>query len=167
MVWQVNVAIRAGGQPVALTTAPPPAATASTTLNMSASLPRNECVTAESSYGRTFGEDCGYPAILGTNASGDLVELNASAAIGADGSSLVLRAKAPPGFVPTATAYGRASWPRTVFFGAVGGLPVLPWLADLNATDARLLPTWVGDDPEVMAAEAAAGPKQWFGEALS
>ena len=50
-----------------------------------------------------------------------LLSLNASAVIGSDGASIVLTNTdpAPAGFVAAATSYGRASWPRTVFFAKV------------------------------------------------
>ena len=85
-------------------------------------MPRNECITA--GFASTFPEDCGYPMILGTHANGTAAALNASAAVGADGSSVLLTAAAPEGFTPTATSYGRASWPRTVFFSKEGGPPL-------------------------------------------
>ena len=60
--------------------------------------------------------------------------LNASAgmAIGPDGHSLLLAAKAPDGFVATGSSYGRASWPMTVFFAAQGGNPVIPWYSNFS-----------------------------------
>ena len=39
-----------------------------------------------------------------------------------------------PGFKPTATSYGRASWPVTAFFSAAGA-PVLPWYANISSAD--------------------------------
>tara|TARA_B110001452_G_scaffold17861_1_gene14527 strand:+ start:153 stop:617 length:465 start_codon:yes stop_codon:yes gene_type:complete len=76
------------------------------------------------------------PAILGVLANGTKASLNASAAIGADGSSIVLTAvAAPAGFTPTASSYGRASWPRTIFFSTEGGLPVIPWFANFSTTN--------------------------------
>ena len=35
-----------------------------------------------------------------------------------------------PRFTPSATSYGRASWPMTLFFSLENGLPLLPWLKD-------------------------------------
>ena len=56
------------------------------------------------------------------------VYLNASATIGADGSSLVFKATAPTGFTPLETSYGRASWPMTVFFSSEVCARVRAWV---------------------------------------
>ena len=76
----------------------------------------------------------GYPTIEGVLANGTAASLNATATIGADGSSLVLTAGAPAGFKPTASSYGRASWPLTTFFSQ-SGLPVIPWYANFTTVD--------------------------------
>jgi len=133
-----TVAIRLqGGQPASLTTVAPASATQSTTLNKSTSVPRNRCITDNAGFGITFPEDCGYPSIEGFLANGTAVSLNATAAIGADKSSIVLTVpRAPIGFNATATSYGRASWPMTVFFDAAGDkLPVIPWFSNFSCTD--------------------------------
>ena len=139
---EVTVAVRARGEPTSLTTDAPIAATQSSTLGVGADVTRTECITANPGYGLTFPEDCGYPQIIGINSSGAILSLNASARIGADGSSIMLVVYSPPpGFTAQATSYGRASWPRTVFFSASGDrLPVLPWFATLNQTSAFSLP---------------------------
>ena len=88
--------------------------------------------------------DCGHPQIIGANAWS---MLNATATIGSDGSSIVLTATAPAGFQPVATSYGRASWPRTVFYA--GDLPVIPWYSDMAATNTWTPPKsggWVADE---------------------
>lgn len=139
----VTVKIEAGGKPCKLSTDAPLAATQSTTLGKGVSVPRNECITA--GFANTFPQDCGYPQIYGANASS---MLNATATIGSDGSSIILTAPAPAGFKPVATSYGRASWPRTVFY--VGDLPVIPWYSDMTATDPWTPPKagggWVADE---------------------
>ena len=141
----VTVAIRAGGKPVKLTTDAPASATQSTTLGKGPEVKRNECVTAQPALGRAFAEDCGYPAILGVNATtGAALSLNATATIGADGSSIVLSATAPPDFTPTSSSYGRASWPRVVFFA--DELPVIPWYANFSTTNPWTPPTWLADE---------------------
>ena len=133
----VTIAIRLqGGQPASLTTAAPVAATQSTTLNKSTSVPRNRCITDNSGFGLTFPQDCGYPSIEGVFANGTAASLNATATVGADKSSLVLTARAPSGFKATATSYGRASWPTTVFYDERGDkLPVIPWFSNFSCTD--------------------------------
>ena len=134
---EVTVTVRAHGKPVALTTALPAWAAQSTTLGKGPDLPRNECVTRVAAYGLTFPSDCGYPMIIGSNASGARIALNATASIaGDDLSSIKLTATLPAamrgtgGFTPSATSYGRASWPMTLFFSLENGLPLLPWLKD-------------------------------------
>ena len=85
-------------------------------------LQRQRCATAL---------NCGYPSIYGHDGS----VLNASAAIGADGTSMVLTAQdVPAGFKVAATAYGRGDWPMTTFFSQAG-LSVLPWFANLTTDD--------------------------------
>eukprot|EP00937_MAST-01D_sp_MAST-1D-sp2_P006352 g6352.t1 len=157
----VTVAVRGQltGQAVRLSTAAPPAATQSSTLNASASVPRNRCITDNPAFGLTFPEDCGYPTIYGMNGtSGAVVLLNASAAVGADGSSIVLTASVPPGanFTATASSYGRGSWPRTAFFAAAGQgrdrLPLLPWYANFSTTDPAAPPAWLADQRERLQA---------------
>ena len=141
---EVVVYVRSHGRPIALTTAPPPAATRSSTLGAGPELPRNKCVTSVAAFGLTFPQDCGYPQIIGevnfTNGSApQLVYLNATATIvGNDSSAIRMSAQLPAElrggagggatFVPTATSYGRASWPMTVFWSRDGRLPLLPWL---------------------------------------
>ena len=57
---------------------------------------------------------------------------NASATPSADGSSLILSVTAPAtGFNAIASAYGRATWPITLAFNAIG-LPVVPWCFTLS-----------------------------------
>ena len=47
-----------------------------------------------------------------------------------------LHGVAPVGFNATATSYGRASWPATVFFDERGDkLPVIPWFSNFSCTD--------------------------------
>ena len=61
--------------------------------------------------------------------------LNATASIGIDGSSIVLRAQnVPTDFKVLATSLGRGDWPMTRFFSEAG-LPVLPWFANLSTLD--------------------------------
>ena len=133
----VTVDIRAGGKPVMLTTDAPVSATQSTTLGKGVSPPRNKCVT--DGIRSTYPQDCGYPLIIGDNVTVNgttpNVELNATATIGADGSSIVMTATAPKGFVPKASSYGRASWPMTIFFAKNGdNLPVIPWFNNFTST---------------------------------
>ena len=160
----VTVQIRAGGKPVALTTDAPAAATQSSTLGKPGSIPRNQCVTA--GIKGTYPQDCGYPAILGVGASGAAMTLNATAVIGPDGSSIVLTAPVPAssGFKATASSYGRASWPMTLFFAKAGdSLPVIPWFSNFTTTDpwtpppalardSAALPIWVPDASPTAAA---------------
>lgn len=135
----VTVAIKAGGKPAALTTDAPAAATQSSTLGKPGSVPRNQCVTA--GVKGTYPQDCGYPQILGNAGNGTAVSLNATATIGADGSSIVLTAAAPAGFKAKASSYGRASWPMTIFFAKAGdNLPVIPWYANFTTTNAYTPP---------------------------
>ena len=58
--------------------------------------------------------------------------MNATAAIGKDGTSVELSAAAPEGFQPVASSYGRASWPMTLFFAEVGGNPLIPWYSNFT-----------------------------------
>jgi len=120
------------GLPIQLTATVPPAAVQSSTLGLPGSVPRNECVTMLG-YPR-LPCDCGYPYIYGKFANGSTTFLNATASVGVDGTSIELAAAAPDGFQPTASSYGRASWPMTVFFAAAGGNPVIPWYANFSAT---------------------------------
>lgn len=152
----VSITAGPGGKAMALTDTPPLAATQSTTLGKPGSIPRNKCITAGIKTG--YPEDCGYPAILGAFANGTKAQLNATATIGADGSSLVLTATAPAGFTATASAYGRASWPTTIFFGKEGdNLPVIPWLANFSTTDPWTPPAefFSTDDDEIAQRSAA------------
>eukprot|EP00908_Phaeocystis_cordata_P008726 Transcript_19422.p1 GENE.Transcript_19422~~Transcript_19422.p1 ORF type:complete len:329 (-),score=91.77 Transcript_19422:118-1104(-) len=147
---QVTVRLQAGlsGKPIQITADAPLAATQSSTLGKPGSVPRNQCVTA--GVAATFPQDCGYPAILGLLANGSKASLNATATIGADGASLVLEAAVPSGgFTATATSYGRASWPRTIFFSKVGGLPVIPWYANFSVTN-----PWSPPEPASLSATA-------------
>eukprot|EP01052_Picozoa_sp_SAG31_P000329 SAG31_NODE_10_length_40133_cov_27.863041_15_plen_644_part_00 len=155
-VVTVIVSIRAGGQPVSLTTDAPLAATQSTTRGASDSVPRNECVTSvfgaiksNLTYAKAFPGDCGYPAIIGVDSTGANVSLNASAEIGQDGSSIVLIATAPEGFRPQSSSYGRASWPMTVFFSKDTQLPVIPWFANFSTTNPFTPPHWQVDRSEI------------------
>jgi len=158
----VTVKIEAGGKPCPLTTAAPLAATQSTTLGKPGSVPRNECITYRCPTPSTkpcsfFPQDCGYPAIIGTSGPASkpvVLSLNASAVIGSDGSSIVLTNTdpAPAGFKATSTSYGRASWPRTVFFAKAGAnLPVIPWYANFTTTSAWTPPGVYGSlDPLIL-----------------
>ena len=83
------------GQPVKLTATAPTAASQSSTLGKPGSVPRNECVTMLG-YPR-LPCDCGYPYIYGKFGNGSATFLNATASIGADGSSVELTAAAPDG----------------------------------------------------------------------
>ena len=121
------------GRPIQLTATAPPAAVQSSTLGKPGSVPRNECVTMLG-YPR-LPCDCGYPYIYGKLANGTTTFLNATSSVGADGTSIELAAAAPDGFQPTASSYGRASWPMTVFFAAAGGNPVIPWYANFSTTN--------------------------------
>ena len=113
------------------------------------SVPRNKCVTSvfpppvehtpkgQPRTNKCLARDrcatpanCGYPAIIGT----DGTSLNATASIGSDSSTIVLKADAPAGFVVAATSYGRADWPMTTFFSEHGALPVIPWYSGLSET---------------------------------
>ena len=77
--------------------------------------------------------DCGYPYIYGQFSNGSSLLLNATASVGADGTTMVLSVAAPGGtFEPTASSYGRASWPMTQFFAQVGGNPVIPWYSNFT-----------------------------------
>ena len=130
---RVTVAIRAGGNKVQLTADAPHAATQSYSLGKGLSVPRNRCVTEAYNVSASV---CGYPQIIGVNVSGAVVSLNATSAIGEDGSSIVLSATAPsPGFQPRASSYGHASWPMTLFFGKESQLPVIPWHANFTTSD--------------------------------
>lgn len=129
----VTVAIRAGGRRVQLTTNAPLAATQSYSLGKGPSVPRNRCVTEAYNVSALV---CGYPQIIGLNASGGIVSLNATATVGVDGSSVVLSATPPStGFRATASSYGHASWPMTMFFDQESQLPVIPWHANFSTTD--------------------------------
>lgn len=165
----VRVDVRAGGQRVKLTRLAPEAATQSSTLGRTPSVPRNRCVTDvfgnDAGKAGAFPEDCGYPAIGGTDGAGGWVWLNATAEIGADASSILLTAQLPstqpplpaaaggrpkapftPVFTAVATSYGRASWPMSLFFTEVGGLPVLPWYANLSTSTPWDPPGWSPDE---------------------
>jgi hypothetical protein len=145
----VTIAIRAAGnasQLVPLTDVPPPAA-----LEHSA----HRCVDrlrARPGFGQASAVDCGWPEIIGRTQStypgvSRWLTLRANASIGADGSSIVLRvAHAPRGFVPEATAYGRASWPMARFYSIAGALPVVPWYANLSTSNAYTPPAWTRSD---------------------
>eukprot|EP01048_Picozoa_sp_COSAG05_P015077 COSAG05_NODE_1774_length_4111_cov_5.453444_3_plen_633_part_01 len=135
-VITVTVKIRGQltGKRVALTTAAPSVATQSSSGNKPGWTPRNICPTVQDVTG-SLPTDCGYPVIYGTNNTA----LNATAAIGPDGSSILLTAKIPRGssageFKATASSMGRASWPLTIFFSE-HGLPVIPWFADFQTSN--------------------------------
>jgi len=132
----VTVAIKGSltRQPLKITDEAPESATQSSTLDKPGSVPRNKCVTMLG-YPR-LPCDCGYPYIYGHFANGTAKILNATASIGTDGSSVVLSADAPAAtFTPTASSYGRASWPMTLFFAEEGGNPVIPWYSNFSNTD--------------------------------
>ena len=129
----VTVSIRAGGKRVQLTTNAPMEATQSYSLGKGISVPRNRCVTEAYNVSALA---CGYPQIIGLNASGEVVSLNATATIGGDGSSIVLSAISPyTMFRATASSYGHASWPMTLFYDKESHLPVIPWHANFSTTD--------------------------------
>ena len=80
------------------------------------------------------------PGVTAAQAAGFLIQTddpaktwwNASATPSADGSSLILSVEAPAaGFNAIASAYGRATWPITMAFNAIG-LPVVPWCFTLS-----------------------------------
>ena len=135
---RVTVAIRAGGKKVQLTTDAPHAATQSYALGKGRSVQRDRCVADAYNVSVLV---CGYPQIIGLNASGAVVSLNATAAIGEDGSSIVLSATPPAAFQAKASSYGHASWPMTLFFGKDSQLPVIPWHANFSTTDPAAPPT--------------------------
>jgi len=141
----VMVAVKGSlsGLPIKLTATAPQAATQSSTLGKPGSVPRNECVTILG-YPR-LPCDCGYPYIYGSFPNGTSMHLNATASIGAHPGSVVLSAAAPDGFQPTASSYGRASWPMTLFFAETGGNPLIPWYSNFSTTN-----PW---EPPLMAAE--------------
>lgn len=129
----VTIAIKGSltGRPVKITATAPAAATQSSTLGKAGSVPRNMCVTMLG-YPR-LPCDCGYPYIYGKFPNGTSIFLNATASVGADGESVVLMAVAPDGtFEATASSYGRASWPLTLFFAEEGGNPVIPWYSNFS-----------------------------------
>ena len=130
--------------PTSLTTDAPLAALQSTTLNETVSVARNTCVYPILPQAKK--SDCGYPVIYGMLKDGSAGNVTASAEIGTDGSSIVLTAvHVPVGFVPTASSYGRAGWPMTLFFSNEGGeerLPVIPWYNTFNSTDPSVPPSY-------------------------
>jgi len=128
----VSITGSLSGLPVQLTAMPPEAAAQSSTLGKPGSVPRNACITMLG-YPR-LPCDCGYPYIYGTFANGSTAILNATASIGDDGATVELVAAAPDGFEATASSYGRASWPMTLFFAAIGGNPVIPFYANFTTT---------------------------------
>jgi hypothetical protein len=148
------------GRPLPITASPPTAATQSSTLGQPGSVPRSECVTMLG-YPR-LPCDCGYPYIYGV-VNGTSHFLNASATIGTDGTSILLAAPAPEGFEPTASSYGRASWPMTLFFAADGGNPVVPWYANFSTTNPWQPPVRAADVTVPAVAEIAG--KAWPGSA--
>lgn len=143
------------GRPITLTAVAPRAAVQSTTLGLPGSVPRNACVTMLG-YPR-LPCDCGYPYIYGKFANGSATFLNATVTIGTDGTSVELVATAPNGFHPTASSYGRASWPMTVLFAEEGGNPVIPWYANFSTTNPWEPPEVAADIhlPAVVAQEQA------------
>ena len=89
---------------MAITDLAPLSATQSTSLGKGKiDVPRNKCMTA-TGVASFYPQDCGYPAILGKDANGTAATLNATATIGSDGTSVVLNAVAPAGFVPSASS---------------------------------------------------------------
>ena len=80
------------------------------------------------------------PGVTAAQAAGFLIQTddaaktwwNATATPSADGQSLVLSVTAPAtGFNAVASAYGRATWPITMAYNAIG-LPVVPWCFTLG-----------------------------------
>ena len=152
----VTVHIRGSlsNKPIKLTASAPKAATQSTTLGQGTSVPRNMCVDAL--LKGPLPCDCGYPTIYGEFGNGTKVMLNATAVIGDDGSSIIMTSietvggevlegggagdggggggggDGSSGFVLTASSYGRASWPMTLFFAQEGGNPVIPWYSNFT-----------------------------------
>ena len=166
-VIRVTIAVRSasGGRRVPLTDRLPPSTLASSTDRetgpmqeqqqqpqrsrgahpSSQQLTPNKCVDSVShgaGFGPAFPEDCGYPMIIGRTADGSSATLNASAAVGgSDASSVILTARGvPSGFSLEATSYGRASWPMPLFFSRAGGLPLVPWHANLSTANAHTPP---------------------------
>mmetsp|Transcript_20487 Transcript_20487/g.62479 ORF Transcript_20487/g.62479 Transcript_20487/m.62479 type:complete len:609 (-) Transcript_20487:572-2398(-) len=105
----VCVKVRANGAPVKLSRRAPKAATQTSTRGKATSVARNRCVTDAFAFNATrrygaFPEDCGYPAIGGHAPNGTWVWLNATAEIGIDGSSIILRADLSP------SLFRRSEW---------------------------------------------------------
>ena len=65
---------------------------------------------------------CGFFTIVASDGS----VLNATAAVGADGKSVVLAAAAAPGATAVATAFGYNAWPINTIISAEG-FPLRPW----------------------------------------
>ena len=67
------------------------------------------------------------------------------------------------GFTPHATSYGRASWPMTTVFSSVaeGSLPVIPWYANLSATDPWTPPAYAKTDTGLLVAVAERMGRQY------
>lgn len=141
VVVKVEIKGSLSGLPIKLTATAPLAATQSSTLGKPGSVPRNECVTMLG-YPR-LPCDCGYPYIYGVNTTtGVGMFLNAtSAVVGADGTSIELMVSGAADFKATASSYGRASWPMTLFFAANGGNPVIPWYSNFSSTNPWEPPT--------------------------
>ena len=130
---EVSIKGSLSGLPIKLTATATVAAAQSSTLGKPGSVPRNACVTMLG-YPR-LPCDCEYPYIYGKFANGTATLLNATASIGAGGTSVELVAAAPDGFQATASSYGRASWPMTLFFAEIGGNPVISWYSNFSATN--------------------------------
>ena len=115
------------------TTTVPVWATASSTLGQPGSIPRNECLVALMPPFHNY-QDCGYPRLYGHfTANGTRAVFNATATLTTP-TTITVSAQVPAsGFEVTASSYGRASWPMTIFFSPAG-VPVLPWYAALNET---------------------------------
>lgn len=95
-----------------------------------------------------------YPQIIGKYKNGTSASLNATATIGEDGSSIVLTATATNDFTPTASSYGRASWPRTVFYAMAvsdGSIqnPVIPWFSNFSTINPWHPPAYEENKPLV------------------
>ena len=157
----VHVVVTVDGKPSNLTTDAPAVAVQSTTLGVGCSVPRNRCIAfscMNASRYKPVPSDCGYPAIIGTvprTVAGDraaglsvsVVSLNATATVHPTNRTLLVlttATKPPAGFVPTATSYGRGSWPTTVFFGRSADaqarwgdavLPIIPWFANFSVSN--------------------------------
>ena len=126
-------------------------------LFLNAVLRRNQCVMANAVFVATKGVDsssCGHPMIYGA----DGTAITATAAVSTDKTGIVLTAaSAPAGFKPIATSYGRGSWAVTTFYNSAGP-PVLPWYANITATELPMDFGWAQD--------AVGASQRWDGAGL-